>query len=164
MWNPHVNIIPTNNDCKVVLGKICSGKNTFSKQFIFHKCVDISDIVRNIVKTNVRVFDKSLDSQIIDELKVILDSYENVVIMGIRQKTILDFVIDYVGNLEIIWLEVNDNELQKRFNLRKSNKDSNITFNEAVNKDNELGLLEVETFVKQTKWNLLDKKIKIINN
>lgn len=160
MWNPHVNIIPKNNDYKVVLGKICSGKNTFSKQFIFHKCVDISDIVRNIVKTNVRVFDKSLDSQIIDQLKTIIDNNNNIVIIGIRQKTILDFVIDYVDNLEIIWLEVNESELKNRFTKRRNIKDNEITFNEAIKKDNELGLLEVEHFVKQNP----NKNIKIINN
>lgn len=163
-WTQYVNIVPNKEqDCKIVLGEICSGKNTFSNQFIFHKMIDISQIVRNLVTTNERVFNKDLDKAIIEELDNIINTNKHIIIVGIRQQSILNFILTKIPSSEIFWLDVPSKILEQRFIKRNSWKDKKITFLQATTKDNELGLSEVKQFIKQ---NIQNKQysIEIIKN
>lgn len=162
-WKQYIDITPkTNNECRIIVGKICSGKNTFSKQFIFHKVIDISDIVRNALLTNERVFDKDLDKVIINELDKILSKNEPVMIIGIRQKSILDFILEK-RNATIYYLNVPLIILEERFTKRNSYKDKKITFTNALLGDSKLGFDEIELFIENNKQNK-QYSIEIINN
>lgn len=142
----------------VVCGKVCSGKDTFAQNLAFHTHIDIGSIVRDLVKKEERVFDQSLDKQIIVELEKCIESNKQCVITGIRQKSILDNLLNNHKSIEIIWLEVAEEELKRRFLQRDNDKDKNLSFEEVLERDNQLGLRELELYIKSL------PQINIINN
>lgn len=138
----------------IVVGKVCSGKDTFAQTLINHTQIDIGFLVKEITKTNQRIHNKDLDKEIIRQLDYRLDGFQNVpinfIITGIRQLSILKYLISqYISEVELIWLDVPDEELKRRFINRQSEKDKGFTFEEVIKRDSELGLGEIEEFIKQ---------------
>lgn len=133
-----------------ILGKTCSGKDTFTQKLINHTQIDIGSLVREITETNERIHNKELDKEIIKKLDHCLDNFQNAfVITGIRQFSILRYLVfQYVDEIELIWLDVSDEELKRRFINRNSDKDKEISFEEVIERDNKLGLGEIEEYVK----------------
>lgn len=141
---------------KIILGPVCSGKDHLANammqdgRILTH--IDIGTIVREISQTKDRIHDKSFDQLIIDKLRIlILNASSNIGITGIRQKTIIDWVLDTVGAscCEIFWLENSMEELKRRFEIRTQTRAESLSFEEIIKRDNELGLKEVEDYVKQ---------------
>lgn len=137
-----------------VFGKVCSGKN----QYVLENCppnclhIDIGEVVRELTKTNSRTHDTSLDTQIIDYLQnEIFYSKANtntMVITGIRQLTILNALENIVNeihtiNYERVFLNVPVDILRARYEKRAATKDRTISFEEAIKRDDLLGLDEL---------------------
>ena len=138
----------------VVLGKVASGKSTFAQTLINHTQIDIGSIVREIKKQEERVHNQSLDKQIIQYLdyKLLLNRETNFVITGIRQYSILKHLIynsSSLDDIDLIWLEVSKEELKRRFLNRQFEKDKDLTFEEVIKRDAELGLTEIENFIEK---------------
>lgn len=127
-----------------VCGKVCSGKNTFANNLVLHTQIDIGSIVREIKQQDARIHDKSLDAEIIKRLSKILNDYDSYVITGVRQITILRYLAFEIGDCDFVWLEVPEEELKRRFLARKSEKDKDLSFEEVIKRDNELGLKQIE--------------------
>lgn len=138
----------------LVFGKACSGKDTFCEKMNYHMHISTGSIVRELVGKEERVFNKDLDSQIIDKLHEINNNhsrYQSYVISGIRTWNIVCDIIFSFGrdNIGFIWLEVPDEELKRRYQNSKRGKDSGLTFEETQIKDAELGLDNVELNLKK---------------
>lgn len=132
----------------LVIGKVCSGKDTFAKQHLNHIQIDIGSLVRELSQTISRTHDKSLDVRIIDRLGECL-SNGNYIITGIRQLSILNKLISqYSEEIEMIYLNVPLEELKRRFITRAAEKDSKYTFEEVLQRDADLGLAEIEDFIE----------------
>ncbi len=143
-----------------VLGKVCSGKDTFAEKHVNHTQIDIGSIVRRLMNEEKRVHKEDLDLDIIAELRHIFTKSqdEKFIVTGIRQMSILIELFGQCSNTQVIWLEVPDTELKRRFINRESDKDKSLSFEEILRKDGMLGLDDLEIYVKRLPYT------KIINN
>ena len=138
----------------VVCGKCCSGKTTFAKeQFPGERVIDIGDIVRGLIKQEVRAHNSRLMNNIINELrfKVVSSQESTLIVTGIRQKEIYEELLDITDDIHTYWLEVSERTLKRRFLARNAVKDSMLTFESVIKKDDELGLGELERYLKDLK-------------
>ncbi len=136
-----------------ILGRVCSGKNTFADKLVNHTQIDIGQVVREITKTNKRIHNKDLDKEIIRALEYRFCAFSETkfVITGIRQLSVLLYVLEHYipADRELIYLEVPEEELKRRYINRQSEKDRGIHFEDVIKRDNDLGLGEIEEFLKQ---------------
>ena len=136
----------------LVSGKLCSGKGTYCKQFPDYYHIATSDVVKQIsglTKRSELHGTKSLDVQIASHLISLIEQHKPVIVDGIRQQSIIDAIIQHFGleQIELQWLEVPDQELQRRYYQRSDNKDDQ-SFEIAMKRDYDLGLGDVESFIK----------------
>lgn len=158
-----------NKRIKVIAGPICSGKTTWcdhvmktlEQQGIPSKYIKVSSVVKRLSTASTRqALQKTgdLHDQISQELnKEIEKSFEENDVMlvdGIRQLDILLQLLEYFTSrdtvVELTWLEVDKHERLRRFNARKQPRDLDIGFEEANQNDNDLGLGNLERFLKLT--------------
>jgi predicted kinase len=142
-----------------VMGYLCSGKSTYAQQYpdAFSK-IEVSDIVRRLTKTEKRVHDSNLDTAIIGELhSVIMEASDSgqagIVVTGIRQRSILMYLesmCDTMEELELkrIWLDVPYEILRHRYYKRGAEKDNGITYDQVMERDNQLGLKNLVEYLK----------------
>jgi len=148
----------------IVCGPLCSGKTTFAKTLVNHRHIDIGDIVREIKQKIERVHDAMLDTLINGRLTHEMarqDVNTNIVITGIRQKSIYDHVISncelFKQTHETLWLDVPKDILFQRFLNRDEEKDKNplkltlldsrSRFNDLLIADAYLGLRELKDYL-----------------
>jgi len=144
-----------------LFGEICSGKSTFDVEQE-SKRITVSNVVRRLMQSEDReVLQKSkhLDTTIADEIIEEVDnifgyvypSPQTIIIDGIRQYSIVEQVQQWLPDnveVEYKWLEVDREERKRRFEARKDPKD-NLSFEEAEKRDNELGLSELFSILKE---------------
>ena len=145
------------NTKRIVLlfGKICSGKSTYADALCYvtkAKRITVSDIVKRVsgkVSRSELQQTQDLDTDIAVELINEISKYEKVVVDGIRQDTIVWYIVNHFGMnaINMVWLEVPDETRKHRFYNRAVAKDD-ISFEEADKKDNELGLGRVAEVFK----------------
>ena len=150
----------------LVFGRICSGKSTFQSQSYR---IIVSNIVRDIMQTQDRaVLQNSLDldERIAEEVVSCLDALttsikykliENkpIIVDGIRQSSIVDYVLQWYPESEMVWLDVPENKRKQRYEARKDNKDTEA-FEIADNKPIELECQKI--------YNTFKDKLQIIHN
>lgn len=160
-----------NKDIVIVCGKICSGKNTFSKILVdsgeFAHIV-VSDVVKALsgaLHRSKLSETADLDLMIADEIIQITKDHfksgKSVVIDGMRQKSIYDVVCSEFSDKEImsVWLEVPKEILLSRY-LKRGDKKDDMSFDEALKKDAALGLEELESHLKSLDDTLIVKTLK----
>jgi len=151
-----------------LFGEICSGKSTYEFPTNTVK-LTVSNIVKRLMQSDDREIlqnSKHLDTKIADMIAEDIWHYQNFVfedshttpdyfvIDGIRQYTILEQLEQWFSKtypdlqLEYKWLEVDREERKRRFEARKDPKDT-LTFEEAEKRDNELGLSELFSILKE---------------
>ena len=144
-----------------LFGEICSGKSTydFGEQSMR---ITVSNIVKRLMQSEDReVLQKSkhLDSVIADEIIEEIDNVfgyidplpPTIIIDGIRQYSIVEQVQQWIPDnveVEYKWLQVDSVERKRRFEARKDPKDT-LTFEEAEKRDNELGLSQLFSILKE---------------
>lgn len=159
---------------KAVIGEICSGKTTYSLFFEEQykeegkslKTIDIGSVVRELTSTHERVFDESLDVAITNRLfqvitKALHDGYDEVMIVGIRQVSILNEVEKICEKrdieVNIVFLDVPTHIREERYEARTAKKDTALVFDFADKKDKELGLFSLIQYIKHKKNTLIVK-------
>jgi len=150
-----------------LFGEICSGKSTFKPDGSFMK-IEVSKVVGEVAKATTRqqLQDTAhLDSLIADKLIQQIKIHNNysfkknntpqyLVVDGIRQYSILQKVEQFINNqlpnfsIDYKWLEVSKQERKRRFEARKDTKDV-LSFEEAEERDNKLGLPELYRILKK---------------
>ena len=132
----------------LVFGRICSGKSSF--QALQHRII-VSNIVRDLLNTNDRsVLQNSLnmDMKIAEEIvncieeltvgmKYNLCEHRNIIVDGIRQTSIVDYVLERYPDAKLVWLQVPTEKRKQRYELRADSKDTE-PFDVADNKPIEL--------------------------
>lgn len=140
-----------------VLGPVCSGKTTYMERYPSDRWlkVDIGSIVREITKTQERVFDKSLDEQIIAKLRdlVLSNPHTDIVVSGIRQVSIAHHLETWAKLDDFMWiyLDVPQEVLEARYAKRAAEKDLKLTFQQAIQKEVELGYNDMIKHFNQSK-------------
>jgi predicted kinase len=139
----------------VIIGAVCSGKSKYAaERYDLTNVIDIGDIVREITKTERRVHVASLDSQIMMALHAKIMSLigfevKEIVITGIRQFSILNYIEENFNyDIVRILLEVPIPILKKRYKNSKRAKDSGLTFEEAIERDDNIGYGALLDYVK----------------
>ena len=151
-----------------LFGEICSGKSTYDPGAPFTRYT-VSSAVRKIMQTDDRKLlqdSKHLDIHIANTIcddfwhyqHFVFDTEQTTpqyfVIDGIRQYSILEHIESYLKynypslTLEYKWLEVDREERKRRFEARKDPKDT-LSFEKAEKRDNELGLSELFSILKE---------------
>lgn len=147
----------------LIFGKICSGKSTYANALSYvtkAKHITVSDIVKRVSGATTRStlqMTHNLDEAIAVELVKEIEKYGKVVVDGIRQKSIVDWLLKHFHRDDILmlWLDTPDEIREYRFRDRIMTKDD-ISFEQADQRDAELGLLELQEALK--------KQYVIINN
>lgn len=158
---PNVNTIMKLNELHskqiiLVCGNLCSGKGHYCQQYFPDaEVITVSSIVKKLSKFTTRselATTKSLDTKISAELinQIAESSNNQVVVDGIRQMSIVNslklFFKDQIK--DVIWLDVPEQTLKSRFEQRNAGKDD-ISFEKALQSDKELGVGEVENYIRQ---------------
>ena len=155
--NNHINLLLKNLPLvKFVVGKAFSGKT----YFVDHYCVksnviaiEVGNIIRELNKDKLRVFDARLDEQVsnilFDKIKT-TDCNKIIYIIGCRQKSIIDKLLylcksnGYDLNYGIDYISSSENKRRKRFEkLANEEKNKNLTFEEIEKGEISLGINEL---------------------
>lgn len=147
------------NKITLLFGRICSGK---SSMYPDAKRIIVSNIVKGIMQTTDRSklqesthLDLEIARSICINLYYYAEQYPHVVVDGIRQSTIVDFVLQEFPDVEMVWLEVPTEERKRRYEHRKDIKDVE-PFEIADNKPIELECSNIFTTFKE--------RLKVIDN
>lgn len=152
----------------LVFGKLCSGKGTLSKSLINRTHIVTSDIVSKVCRSTIRSemqdtkqLDNLISHGIIDAINNARSkktSHDKIVVDGIRQLSIVKSLVDFYGadQIDMVYLNVPEAELKRRFVDRKDRKD-NLSFEELLKRDDELGFSELEP------WLLTNSCVNVIN-
>ena len=145
----------------IIIGPLCSGKTHLLKtDYVKYDTIDIGDIVRRLKPSDVRVFDQDLDQLIMMELRMsIIDAIESktdLVIAGIRQLSILLGTETFIKAHQLnpkkkikysrFFLNTDITVRKERFESRKDSKDKTLTFSQADERDNKLGLKQLTNY------------------
>lgn len=150
----------------LVFGRICSGKSTFQSQSYR---IIVSNIVRGLMQTNDRsVLQNSLDldERIAVEIVSCIAALETavmheliadkpIIVDGIRQSSIVDYVLQWYPGCDMVWLDVPEKKRKERYESRKDSKDTEA-FEIADNKPIELECQKI--------YNTFKDKLQIIHN
>lgn len=135
----------------VICGPVCSGKDTMSTKYVEqgYQCISVSDIVRRLTKTTNRTHLKNLSKDIVSELLKFIEKNDTIVVNGPRQMSVVGALWNIVdADVVVGWLEVDREELRRRFLNRASPKDREFTYDEVVDRDSKLGLCKIESYIK----------------
>lgn len=137
----------------LVSGNIASGKGYYARaKFPGYAHIEVSSIVKSLINSSERSeLGKTggLDQRILHILIEQINTYDKVVVDGIRQISILKGLQDHFGNeiKKIIWLDVPEQVRRERFGQRKSTKD-NMDFDTSMQSDRGLGIDDVENYIR----------------
>lgn len=147
--------ISTQRSIVLVCGNLCSGKGHFCEtKYPDYTRIGISDIVRELSKAKDRQeMSKTgfLDMMIVAKLIPMISQHDKVIVDGIRQLSILHALENHFGQQikDVIWLEVPHETLRARYEQRASAKDKAFTFDQALKSDQDLGIGDVEDYIKR---------------
>jgi len=95
----------------------------------------------------------------IEEIKVgmkyNLIKHKNIIVDGIRQTSIVDYVLERYPDAKLVWLQVPTEKRRQRYELRADSKDTE-SFDIADNKPIELECQKI--------FSIFEDKLQIINN
>lgn len=140
----------------LVCGPICSGKSTWCDRNIRSNedsYIKVSDIVKVLSNASNRfelqdtkVLDKEIGEHLVRTIDRCLEETDVVFIDGIRQLSILEAVKAKFPFAELVWLEVSYEGRETRYNVRNQPRDRGQSFEEANQRDLELGLNEIRKY------------------
>ena len=107
-----------------------------------------------------------MDERIAEEVVSCLDAvttamrynlieHKNIIVDGIRQSSIVDYVLQWYPNAELVWLEAPTEKRRQRYEIRADYKDTE-PFDVADNKPIELECQKIYSIFKD--------KLQVINN
>ena len=149
-----------------ILGFAACGKSTYISKIrqTGDEVIETGDIVRELTSKEQRVFNRSLDDNIMKVLRsrIKQSKAKRIIITSARNMQIVEDIRDFVGreNVDIIILKTSYSERLKRFNARNAGKDNGLTYDDVLRGDRRLGLDEM--ILKYTHDYGIDKHIKII--
>ena len=132
----------------LVFGRICSGKSSFQARA--HRLI-VSDIVRELINSNDRAQlqnTQHLDQDIAKEIVQWVENHQylmshdllpirNLVVDGIRQSSIVEYVLERLPDASMVWLDVPEKIRRRRYETRNAEKDTE-SFDAADNRPIEL--------------------------
>ena len=137
----------------LVCGKLCSGKGHFcATNYPDYHQLTVSSVVKSLAPVTGRSElsqTKALDQEIASALIAEINKHGKVIVDGIRQLSIIQRLQQEFGEQieDVIWLEVPTDTLRARFDARRASKDD-MDFDSAIASDEQLGLSDVEKYVK----------------
>lgn len=144
-----------------ICGPLCSGKSTLCQKIAKDPSIatiSVSKIVaaacgqtepsRKQLQATADLVDDiciQLDQEITDALV----NHKHVIIDGIRQPEIIEYLISLYGlsNVTILWIDPGKTERELRWRTRAAKKDALLCFDEIDRQDYELGLSSIREWV-----------------
>lgn len=151
----------------LLFGRICSGKSSFKTASSYR--IIVSNIVRDLVQSQDRnelQQTMHLDERIAEEIVSCLDALTTamqknlieskaIVVDGIRQASIVEYVLQWYPESELIWIDAPTTTRKRRYESRNAEKDVE-PFDVADNKPIELECQKIYSIFKD--------KLSIIKN
>ncbi len=151
----------------LLFGRICSGKTSFQATTSYR--ITVSNIVRDLVSSEDRnklQQTMHLDERIAEEILSCLDALtvaidknlivkQPIIVDGIRQSTIVDMILQWYPESDMVWIEAPTAIRKRRYESRNAEKDVE-SFDVADNKPIELECQKIYT--------KFEDKLQIINN
>lgn len=142
----------------LVFGRICSGKSSFQARA--HRLI-VSDIVRELINSNDRAQlqnTQHLDQDIAKEIIQWVENHQylmshdllpirNLVVDGIRQSSIVEYVLERLPDASMVWLDVPEETRRRRYETRNAEKDTE-SFDVADNRPIELECQKIFSIFK----------------
>lgn len=153
----------------LVFGEICSGKGYICAQmYRDHKILSCSSFVKSLSKFTDRKdlgttgdLSKHICYSIADTLSELHEAGINkVVLEGIRQWSIAEFILSMPITSTLVWVEASTDIRKRRYELRKAAKDGTLSFEEATESDNLLGM----SYTKRILLNLFKDDLVVVDN
>jgi hypothetical protein len=88
-------------------------------------------------------------------MKYNLIKHKNIIVDGIRQTSIVDYILERYPDAKLVWLQVPTEKRRQRYELRADSKDTEL-FDVADNKPIELECQKI--------FSIFEDKLQIINN
>ncbi len=133
--------------CRIVCGEICSGKDTLANSLIEfgYTQIDFGTLVREKYNTEERVFNNNLEPYFRQRIEELLKdkSIKKFVFTGIRQVYLAKMLEEMFEFPQFDWILVPRKVLKERYVRRDSVKDKKLSFEEAIEGDNSLGMKEL---------------------
>lgn len=139
-----------------IFGEICSGKSTFIKEKIegSYKLIELGQLVRDLYKTEERIFDANLDDYLSEKVLEMKERDEHhsrgidhYVIAGCRQVSLLKKLEKHFSDIERVYLKVPRDILRRRFSHRDAIKDRSSDFDNVIAGDVALGIDELKLYL-----------------
>lgn len=149
-----LNEIMTPRSIIIVCGNIASGKGYFiQNKYPDYQHISVSGIVKSLINSSERnELSKTsyLDKRIIEILIEQISCYDKVIVDGIRQPQIIHALEAHFKNQikDVIWLDVSEETLRKRYESRGHDKDKGLSFDQAIEGDRKLGIGDVEKYIR----------------
>lgn len=139
------------NNLVLLFGVICSGKTTLATiKYKKYTYIKVSDIVKDIAGAttrqelqNTKDYDLAIAKQLTDIVLLKSNTNNKIVVDGIRQPSIVEYLLKHLGRsweIDMVWLDTAIEECRRRFYVRAQQRDIEDTFEDAVLRDDELGL------------------------
>lgn len=149
-----------------VCGSICSGKSTLIETSFIPEdteIISVSDIVRSIsqltdrkdLSTKTADLDVQIAQKIFERITAVSGLKSEVVIDGVRQYSIIEEIYRKINQLRdfkqfhisFIWKAVDPQQAEMRFEFRKDKKDNALSYKEALDLDEKLGMYHLRSML-----------------
>lgn len=145
------------NEIICISGRLCSGKGyVIERDYPNHLVVVVSDIVRMITQKSARRDLQNTANLDVEIVKVIMgiianNSDKSICIDGIRQISILNELLRLTPQREfkLVWVHADRQVRLDRYDARADKKDNDDTFKGASERDEKLGVGEIEDYFRQ---------------
>ena len=129
-----------------VVGYIACGKSTYVESIRQQDdlVIELGSVVRELTHQEERVFDNNLDDAIYEYCKELIGQYidqiTRVIFVAPRSPQLLDKLVTIIDDYDIVFLSSTYSVREARFNKSKRAKDEGLTYDEALRKDDSIGM------------------------
>lgn len=139
-----------------ICGELCTGKS-YHSAFYSHlglPVIEVSEIVKRNLKLS-KALDpskreylqghKDMDEMIIADILQCYESMTDVIVVGLRQKSVLERIVEHKISHTVLWISTPIEVRKERYS--KDIKNSGQSFDTATLRDDDLGILELKKFI-----------------
>lgn len=129
-----------------VVGYMACGKSTYVESIRQQDdlVIELGSVVRKLTHQEERVFDNNLDDAIYEYCKELIGQYNDqitrVIFVAPRSPQLLDKLVTIIDDYDIVFLSSAYSVREARFNKSKRAKDEGLTYDEALRKDDSIGM------------------------
>ena len=147
-----------------VIGYIACGKSTYVESIRQQDdlVIELGSVVRELTHQEERVFDNNLDNAIYEYCKELIGQYcdqiTRVIFVAPRSPQLMDKLVTIIKDYDIVFLGSSYKVREERFNKSKRAKDEGLTYDEALRKDDSIGMGKLVHYLFTKRWGYFEYK------